>query len=181
MFRKLAIAMVFLAMASAASAEAPKERGVFVGLAGGSAVFDDDGAIGYYDDTDTAVQGYIGYKFFRHFGIEARLVNFGSYSDGFDSLDLSSVSAHVVGYIPFGNSGWELSGQIGYAQIDQEVTGWYSESELAGSAGIAIRWHITPSFAIGAQVDAYVWENSDIGSGYDLSVATNLLSIQFNF
>ena len=117
----------------------------------------------------------------RHFGIEARYTDIGSFSNGFETLELSSISAHLVGYIPFGRSGWELSGQIGYAQVNQEVSDYYSEEDTAGSLGVAIRWHVNPSFAIGAQIDAYAWQNDELGPEYDVSSGTYLFSIQFNF
>ena len=181
MFRKTLFALTLLAFSATVSAEAPKENGIYVGVSGGTAIFDDDGGIGFFDDQDTAIQGYIGYKFFKHFGIEARAADFGGYSDGFDTLDISSVSVHAVGYIPFGTSGWELFGQIGYAQMSEEVAGFYDENDTAGTAGIGVRWHINPSFAVGIQVDAYVWENDLVGSNYDLSIGTQLLSVQFSF
>jgi hypothetical protein len=56
--------------------------------------------------------------------------------DGFDSIDISSMSIHTVGFIPFCQSGWELFGQIGVAQIKQSVSGIGSEYDLSVGAGM---------------------------------------------
>ena len=85
-----------------------------------------------------------------------------------------------MGFIPFGESGWELFGQIGVAQIKQSVS-FGSEDDSAGTAGIGVRWHINPKIAVAAQIDAYVWQNDFIGSEYDLSVGAEMLSFQVNF
>ena len=112
--------------------------------------------------------------------IEARVADLGSNSDGSDSLDLSSLSIHALGIIPFGQSGWELFGQIGVAQIEQSVSG-FGFDDSAGTAGIGVRWHINPKITVAAQFDAYVWQNDLVGSEYDLSVSAEMLSFQFNF
>ena len=92
-------------------------------------------------------------------------------------------SAHVVGMIPFGTSGWELFGQLGLAQVglDINIQGVDDLEDNATTAGIGVRWHVTQNIAIGAQVDAYVWTNDTIGSNFDLSVATQQLNFQITF
>lgn len=182
MIRKTMLAFLLLAFSVAASAEAPKAKGAYIGASAGVSLFDDDGALGVFiDDEDKAFQGYVGYKFFEHFGVEARVTDFGSFSDGFESLDISSYSIHAVGFIPFGESGWELFGQIGFAQINQEVSGFVDTDDTAVTGGVGVRWHINQNVALAGQVDAYVWQNDLIGSAFDLSVGANMLSIQANF
>ena len=179
MFIKTMLAFILLAVSAAASAEAPKATGVYLGLSAGVAVFDDDTFDGFfYDDEDSAVQGYVGYKFFKHFGIEARVADFGEFSNGFDFLEISSTSIHALGFIPFGDSGWELFGQIGLARISQDYFEFFNEDDTATTLGGGVRWHITPGFTIAAQIDAYVWEDS---VNDDLGIGTNMLSVQFNF
>jgi hypothetical protein len=109
------------------------------------------------------------------------VVRLGSFPDGVDDLDLSGFSVHAVGIIPFGSSGWELFGQLGYGKINQKISGFYDEDDNAGAGGIGVRWHINPKFALAAQVDVYVWQNDDIGSAYDLSVGTNQIGVLFIF
>lgn len=181
MIRYSLLAMSFMLIAPTVYAEAPKTNGVYIGLSGGSAVFDDDINSGFYDDTDTAFQGYVGYKFFRHFGIEGRVANLGGYSDGFDTLDISSVSVHAVGFIPFGETGLELFGQAGFARVNEEISNFFDQDETAYTLGFGLRWHINQNFAIAGQIDAYAWENDFAGSDTIPSVGTNMLSVQLNF
>lgn len=181
MLRKSLVTLLLLTVSATASAEAPKAKGAYLGLSVGITLVDTDGAFFLDDDQDSAIQGYFGYKFIKHFAIEARVADLGSYSDGFDTFDLSSVSIHAVGIIPFGESGWELFGQIGLAQINQNVAGFGSEDDSAATAGLGVRWHINPKIAVAAQIDAYVWQNDFIGSEYDLSVGAQMLSFQVNF
>jgi hypothetical protein len=180
MYTKSLFTVLLLTISAAASAEAPKANGAYLGLSAGIAIADTDGAVFIVDDQDTAVQVYLGYKFIKNFAIEARVADFGSYSDGFDSLDVTSMSIHAIGIIPFGESGWEMFGQIGAAQIKQSVNG-ASDDDSATTLGLGFRWHINPQIAVAVQVDAYVWNNSGIGSEYDLSVGAEMLSFQVNF
>jgi hypothetical protein len=180
MIRKTLVAFLLLTVSATASAEAPNANGAYLGVSGGVAIADADGAFFLEDDQDTTVQVYLGFKFIKYFAVEARIADFGSYSDGFDSLDLSSMSLHAIGFIPFGESGWELFGQIGAAQMKQSVNG-ASDKDNAATLGLGVRWHINPKIAVAIQVDAYVWQNSNVGSEYDLSVGAETLSFQVNF
>jgi hypothetical protein len=176
------IVVLLLGLSGAANAAEPKAKGPYVGALFGISIFDDDGATGgaYLDDQDAAFQVYGGYKFFKHFAIEARYTDFGSFSDGFDNLDISATSLHAVGIIPFGSSGWELFGQLGYGKVTQNVSD-YEADDNAGAGGIGVRWYLNPSFALTAQISVYVWQNDNLGDYYDLSVGANQLGIQFNF
>jgi hypothetical protein len=181
MTQRSVMAVFLLAFCGSALAEAPAPRGAYFGVAGGASLFNDDGSLGLYDDTDTSFHGYLGYKFFPHFAVEARYADIGSFSDGFDRLELTAIAVYAQGIIPFSTSGWELFGHIGFADISQKVPGMYSASDTAGMAGGGVRWHINPTFAVGAQIDAYAWQNSDIGSRYDLSAGTQQLVFQISF
>jgi len=176
------ILVTLLFVAAGANADEPKARGAYIGASFGASVFDDDGAIGgFFDDEDTSQQVYGGYKFFKNFAVEGRYAELGSFSAGFNTLDITALSVHAVGIIPFGTSGWELFGQLGVAQVNLEVTGLGDGDETAVTAGIGVRWHINQSFTVGAQIDAYVWQDDDLGSQYDFSVGTNQLSFQIDF
>jgi hypothetical protein len=176
------IVFFLLGVFGVANAAEPKANGPYVGTSYGISIFDDDGASGggYLDDEDTAFQVYGGYKFIKYFAVEARYMKLGSFSDGFDSLALSATSLHAVGIVPFGTSGWELYGQLGYGKVKQKLFD-YDVSDNAGSGGVGVRWYLNPSFAFTAQINVYVWQNDDIGDYYDLSVGANQLGIQFNF
>lgn len=183
MVRNTILAALLLFVCGVATAAEPKARGAYIGGAVGASTFDDGGALAgqFFDDQDTSFQVYGGYKFFKYFAVEARYVNLGSFSDGVDSLDITAFSVHAVGVIPFGTSGWELFGQLGLGQVNQEVTGFIDEDDSAGAAGIGVRWHINESFAVAAQIDAYAWENDTLGLPYDFSVGTSQLAFQLNF
>ena len=79
MARTLMFAIVFLVACGAADADEQKTRGAYIGGSAGSAEFDDDGALGgFYDDLDTSFMVFGGYRFFKNFGVEARLGSLGS-------------------------------------------------------------------------------------------------------
>jgi OOP family OmpA-OmpF porin len=181
MIRKSLLTLLLLTVSATASAEAPKSNGAYLGISAGVTLADADGAFFFEDDQDTTVQLYLGYKFIKYFALEARIADFGSYSDGFDSIDISTMSIHAIGIIPFGESGWEMFGQIGAAKVEQSVAGFGSDDDSAATLGLGVRWHINPKIAVAIQVDAYVWQNSNIGSEYDLSVGAETLSFQVNF
>ena len=172
-----------LLLANPALGAAPKESGFFIGGGIGKAELDDDGAFSYgydLDDSDTSFTLSAGYKFIPYFAVEARIGNLGTYSisDGFtqESVEVTSVTAHAVGIVPFGQSGWELYGQLGFGQIDFDCSG--CEDETVGSAGLGIRFSPTRQFSVGVQVDAYAWEEDDY---YDFSIATMQFVLQYLF
>ncbi len=182
MVKNTILAALLLVVCGVTNADEPKARGAYIGGSIGASTFDDDGLTGgFLDDQDSSVQLYGGYKFFKYFAVEARYADLGSFSDGINTLDITALSVHAVGIIPFGTSGWELFGQLGLAQINQEVSGFGDQDDTGGAAGIGVRWHINQNIAVAAQIDAYVWQNDSIGSIYDLSVATNQLTFQINF
>ena len=175
--RVFAIAVAVMLFGTAQAAE-PLERGGYFGGGGGTSVFDDDGASGgSFDDTDTALMLFGGYKFLKHLSVEGRYANFGS----FEGLDASALSVHAVGIVPFGTSGWELFGQLGLGSVKLEFGGFGDEDYSAVAGGIGIRFNPTPNFAVGIQTDVYVFEDDDLGSTYDLSVGGTMLTGHFLF
>ncbi|MCC7461662.1 MAG: outer membrane beta-barrel protein, partial [Gammaproteobacteria bacterium] len=135
-----AFLVLVLASASATAAE-PEARGFFLGGMGGTTTLGDDGAFYGYDLDDSGTSYGIvgGYKFFRYLSVEGRLLNLGDYRVQGVGIDTASLSAHVVGIVPFGRSGWELFGQLGIGAVGYEVVG-ESDSATAGSAGIGLRF-----------------------------------------
>lgn len=175
--------VALLLLANPALGAAPKASGFFLGGAIGAAELDDDGAFSYFydlDDSDTSFTLSAGYKFIPYFAVEARIGNLGTYSisDGFsqESVEVTSVTAHAVGIVPFGQSGWELFGQLGLGQIDFDCSG--CEDETVGSAGLGIRFSPTGHLSVGVQVDAYAWEEDDY---YDFSISTMQFVLQYLF
>ena len=180
--RTLVIAVILAAFTSAQAAE-PLERGGYFGGGGGTSMFDDDGALSGLstDDTDTSLMLFGGYKFFKYLSVEGRYTNFGTFDvEGFD-LDASALSVHVVGIVPFGTSGWELFGQLGFGNVQFELEGIEDEDQTAATGGIGVRFSPTPNFAIGIQTDVFVWEEEDFGSTYDIAVGGTALTARFLF
>ena len=180
--RTLFIAFILAALTSAQAAE-PLERGGYFGGGGGTSMFDDDGALSGLstDDTDTSLMLFGGYKFFKYLSVEGRYTNFGTFDvEGFD-LDASALSVHVVGIVPFGTSGWELFGQLGFGNVQFELEGIEDEDQTAATGGIGVRFSPTPNFAIGIQTDVFVWEEEDFGSTYDIAVGGTALTARFIF
>lgn len=181
-FTPAIVAMAFLA--NPAFGAPPTNSGFFIGGGFGTSEFDDDGAFSWlrFDDSDTTFGFSAGYKFFRYFAVEARYGDLGTYSisNGFatETFDVSVVSAHAVGIIPFAQSGWELYGQLGVGQVELKCAG--CSDETAASAGLGVRFSPTTQLAIGVQVDAYVWEE-EFDRRYDFSVASMQAVIQYSF
>lgn len=176
-----------LLLSATVAAEAPDSSGFYVGGMAGITEIDDDGVLDSFDfdDTDTAVTLFGGYKFFRHLAVEGRIADLGSYSVaspfGSAELDVTAVSAHVIGIIPFGSSGWELFGQLGLARLDGEVNG-ESGDETAGSAGIGVRFYPTPHLGLSLQTDAFAWEEDNgFGNDADFSVVATQFGVHYLF
>jgi Outer membrane protein beta-barrel domain len=180
MTRQIILTVLLILACGAANAAETKAKGIYFGGAAGLSNFDDDGAgVGALDDQDTSVQVYAGYKFFKHLAVEARYVDLGSFSDSFDTLDVSATSIHVVGIIPFGTSGWELFGQLGIGSVKLEVAGFADEDDDAVAGGIGVRYGITESFSVSVQTDVYVFQ--DDSGIYDFAAGGTQLAIQFIF
>ena len=177
MFKRLLAITAAIVLLSTAQAAEPVERGGYFGGGGGTSLFDDDGASGgFLDDSDTALMLFGGYKFFKYLSVEGRYADFGS----FDGLDVSALSIHAVGIIPFGTSGWELFGQLGLGSVNLEFDN-LDDDYSSVAAGIGVRFSPTPNFAIGIQTDVHVFEEDDFGSTYDLSVGGTMLTGRFIF
>lgn len=167
-------------LATPAFGATPRDSGFYLGAALGSTEFDDDdmfAGLGF-DDTDTSLIAFGGYKFFRHFALEVRYGDLGTYSLSPEvttkrvSIDVRTVNA--VGLIPFAN-GWEFYGQLGLGRVSFDCSGCRSED--AGSAGLGIRYFFSPPIAVGLQVDAYTWDDGP----FDFGVGTAQLILKYIF
>jgi OOP family OmpA-OmpF porin len=183
MYRNFMLAFLLLMFTLPAMAAESKTSGGYIGGGLGMSVFDDDGGFGgsNFDDTDTLAQIVGGYKFNKYFGLEGRYADYGTFTvDGF-GFDVSALSVHAVGNIPFGTSGWELFLQAGFGQVSLDIPGYDSSDESAFGGGIGIRYSFTESLSVGVQTDVFVWEENDGFGSYDLSVGGTILSIQYIF
>lgn len=183
MMQRVLLASVLLLVSGAASAGAVNERGAYIGGALGITEFDDDGGFTglAFDDSDTSFQLYGGYKFFKYFAVEGRLISTGSYTLETTEIDTFAYTVNAVGIIPFGTSGWELFGQLGIGSINLDVSGIADEDETIGSAGLGVRFTPTQSVSIALQIDAYAWEDDSLGPTFDLSIVTTQVAVQYNF
>jgi len=182
-------AAVLLCAGGSAMAAEQAARGFYAGGMVGATSFEDDGLFnGYkFDDSGVGYAVFGGYKFFRYLAVEARLSYLGSYSvdDPYtgqkDEFDASAISAHVVGIIPFGSSGWELFGQLGIGSVKFDANCCGDDNQTMGSAGIGVRFYPTPHLGISLQTDAFAYEEDTYYKSYDLGIAETQLGIQYIF
>ena len=179
----LLIAVSILLTTGAALADPAKERGGYVGASLGATTFDDGGAFAFLeqDDTDSGFSIFGGYKFFRYFAVEGRYTDFGTFSIEGLRFDASVLSAHAVGIIPFGSSGWEMFGQLGLGTLDVRFPGQSSENETVGSAGLGLRFSPTENFSFALQLDAYAYEDTSLGPAYDIGFTATSVAFQYIF
>jgi hypothetical protein len=164
-------------------------RGFYAGGLVGATSFEDDGLFNglKFDDSGVGYAVFGGYKFFRYLAVEARLSYLGSYSvkDPYygqnEDFDASAISAHVVGIIPFGKSGWELFGQLGIGSVKFDANCCGDDNQTVGSAGIGVRFYPTPHLGISLQTDAFAYEEDTYYKSYDLGIAETQLGIQYIF
>jgi hypothetical protein len=182
MIKRLALALLLLTSCSLAFAASPKESGGYIEGGFGTTSLEDDGAFaGYnFDNSDSGFGLAGGYKFFKHLAVEGRYTDFGTFSLGGVPFDVTAVSIHVIGIIPFGESGWELFGQLGLGSADLTILG-ESVSENVGSAGLGIRYSISENFSLGLRTDAYAYEDTSFGRSYDISASQTAITLKYVF
>lgn len=179
MLRHIVLITIALAVTATAGAAEPTARGLYAGGSIGTSIFDDDGSFfGLdFDDSGTAFQAHLGYKFLRFLAIEGRYSNYGTFAVESLEFDATAVSLHAVGIIPFGRSGWEMFGQLGLGSVKLEFDA-VDEDQTTVAAGLGVRYHLTQFLSIGVQTDVHVWED-------DFSVTPGVgatqLTVQFAF
>jgi hypothetical protein len=146
-----AVAIAAITASAGALAAEPEARGFYVGAMGGATGFDDDGACGgcRYDDSDSGYGVYAGYKILKYLAIEARYQDVG--------FDTEEYSGHVIGIVPFAQSGWEIFGQLGAGTLDFGRFG----NETSYSGGLGVRFYPMPHLGLSLQTDVYMWEEGD--------------------
>jgi hypothetical protein len=183
MQQKVILVCVLLVFCSVVNAGESKAKGAYIGGALGVSIFDDGGAFAFsnFDDKDKSLQVHGGYKIFKHLAVEARYVDFGTFSLQPIDFDVTAISIHVVGIIPFGESGWELFGQLGLGTVTFDITGSGDEDQSAGAGGIGVRYSPTRNFSLSIQTDVYVWEDDSLGPVFDMGVGGTQLALQYIF
>lgn len=170
-------------LASAVSAGEVVEKGAYIGAAIGTTEFDDDGAFNGldFDDSDSSFEIFGGYRFMKYFAVEARLMSLGEYRVEFLDIEAAAVSLHAVGIFPFGQSGWELFGQLGLGRINLDVDVVGDEDETVGSAGLGLRFTPIRNMSIAFRLDAFAWEDDNLDQDFDASIGTAKFAVQYNF
>lgn len=185
----IACSLLIFASGSAQAAE-QQASGFYAGGMAGVTNFDDDGLFnGYnFDDSGVGYAAFGGYKFFRYLAVEARLSYLGGYSvkDPYfgqkEDFDATAISAHVVGIIPFGKSGWEMFGQLGIGSMKLDADCCGDDNQTVGSAGLGVRFYPNPHLGISLQTDAYAFEeDAYYGGTYDIGIVATQLGIQYIF
>lgn len=184
MLRRIVLAAIVLAVSAAAGAAEPTARGLYAGGSVGTSIFEDDGTFfGLdFDDSDTAFQGHLGYKFLRFFAVEGRYTNYGTFSVESQEFDVTAASLHAVGIIPFGRSGWEMFGQLGVGSANMDFESFGDDDQTTFAGGLGVRYYPAQSVSIGVQTDVHVWEDDSFD---DFSVTPGVgatqLTLQFAF
>jgi hypothetical protein len=174
-----ALALLF----SSAQASGPLDQGGYIGGGIGSSRFDDSFVIVDFsrDDSDSASMLFAGYKFSRYLSLEGRYSDFGSFLVFGDPADLSALSLHAVGTVPFGDSGWELYGQLGFGTVNFDYFNFAEEDESALAGGIGLRFRPSRNFSIGVQADVFTWDDNLLGPAYDSGIGTTTVTASIYF
>jgi hypothetical protein len=132
--RRISLALVLLTL-SMGSAWADEDRGPYLGAGVGSYTLEVDDLGGFrFDDDDTAMKVFGGWRFNPYLALELAYLDLGSPSQDFGGVtvetEFTGFAPYVVGTLPLGI--FELFGKIGYYIYDVEATvsaaGFGSES-----------------------------------------------------
>ncbi len=180
--KTLVVTTLFFVFGMAQAAE-PKSHGAYIGGGMGTSLFNDDDAFAGFtrDDSDTTTMLFAGYKVFKYLAIEGRYSDFGTFSIDGAAFDVSALSAHLVGTVPFGDSGWELYGQLGYGTLEFDAGFGIDDDQSAAAGGIGLRYSPSPNISLGIQADAFVWEDDLFGPSYDLGIIGTSLTARIIF
>ena len=186
MIKRITIAAVLLCFSFSAFADPSKEKGFYAGGFAGITSYDDDDLFNgnSLDDTDKSFGGQFGYKFFKFLAVEARYTDLGSYrvtepQVDTATFDVDALSAHVVGLLPLGDGGWELSGQVGVADVSADCS--RCDDETAGTIGVGVRYTTNTNVTLFLQSDYYFWEETQKREDWDFSILSTTVGLQFMF
>jgi opacity protein-like surface antigen len=132
--RRIPLLLVLLTFATG-TAWADEDRGPYLGAGVGSYTLEVDDLEGFrFDDDDTALKVFGGWRFNRYLALEGAYIDLGNPSQGFGGVNvetgLTGFAPYVVGTLPLGI--FEVYGKVGYYFYDVEATvsapGFGSES-----------------------------------------------------
>ena len=129
--------------------------------------------------------------------VEGRYTNFGDYISedniglGFKiTAEYSAYTVHAVGIYPFGQSGFDIYGQLGAGLVNYEAKeNFFGQSEDSDggtwTAGVGVRY-TPPSFqylTVQLAYDIYAFEAEEdfTGETFNQSLGMGKLGIQYNF
>ena len=206
--RKQLFSVVAISLLSgSAFAEAPKE-GWFVGVGAGAAKVNENAFRGStyvvqsdvvsIDNKDASLQVWGGYRLADWVSMEARYSTLGEYVTNVDDIagqdqdktKAEALSVHMKLIWPFGDSGFDVYGQLGLgiAKWDSDFTVIDFEgppanngqtrfsasgTEPAVSYGVGVRWTIIPQLTMQLAVDAYRFDGAGTFS-YVISTGPNV-------
>ena len=183
MIRQTISVLALVVAFSSAQASGPLDQGGYVGGGIGKSQFDDSFIIVDFshDDTDSASMLFAGYKFSKYLSVEGRYTDFGSFPLSGTAADISALSLHAVGTVPFGTSGWELYGQLGFGTVNFDFFAFPEEDESALAGGIGLRFRPSENVAIGVQADVFVRDDNLFGPAYDSGVGSTTVTATIYF
>jgi hypothetical protein len=183
MRKSLLLILVLLMASGMATAREAKDKGGYIGGAFGVTSFENDNAVlgSNFDDSDTSLQIYGGYKFLRYFALEGRLLNLGTYGDALGNFEARAATVNAVGIVPFGQTNWEFFGQLGLGQIYLDPSVGPDEDGTVGSAGIGFRVTPIEHLSVSIQFDGYGWEQNVGAQSFDWGIGTTQLAFHYNF
>jgi hypothetical protein len=186
MTRQILVASVLLCLSFSSMADPSKEKGFYAGGFAGVTSYDDDGLYDdiRLDDSDKTIGAQVGYKFFKFLAVEARYTDLGTYrltepQVNTGTFDVSAVSAHVVGILPFGDGGWEVAGQLGIADVSADCP--RCDDDTAATVGLSVRYTTNTNVTIFLQSDYYLWEQRQKRRDWDFSILATTFGLQFMF
>jgi len=182
---------LLIAITGTANAASP-EKGGYVGLNLGVLAYDpgnlpETGKT--TDDTDYTYGVYGGFKFNRYFALEGRIVSLGEHKYAEDreeiNADFSAITINAVGFIPLGQSNFDLMGQVGVGSGHYKFKfldgNSYSGNEGTYTFGIGARWAIIPALTVQATLDAYGFSSNENDTKVDNKFGAANIGVQWNF
>lgn len=187
-FSWLIVGLLFIGKASAAEAD----RGFYLGAGFGKAelTLEDSNSFADFEGDDLGVRVLGGYRFFRHFAVEASYADYGDAQDSIAGVDLtgsfSAFALSAVGLIPLNS--FDLFGKLGFGAWEGELTprrsgGGFVEDNVDPLVGFGIQvrsGNLTVRGEVEAQLLGFDNDNDGEADGDDL-VSLLSLSLMWNF
>ena len=167
--RRLLPAALILSIALFVGAPAA-QAGIYFGASVGQAEVKEEDNGFSFSSNDTAYKGFVGWSFFKFFGVEASYVDFGTQEDtptpGTDlSVDVNAADAFVVGQLPLGKH-FELFAKYGAIWWDSKteiagIPGSESDSGSDPAYGAGVKFRFAHFFGIRAEYERFDIQDTD--------------------